>query len=334
MYIASVFHDLIVQPIFNLLVAIYALLPGHDFGIAIIVFTIIVRLLMWPLIKKQLHQTKAMQKLQPQLKRIKEQTKGNKQKEQLMIMELYKERGISPFGSLGTIVVQFVILIGLYVGLRHVVDDPKAIIDNSYNFIRNIPWMQSVQDNLTLFKDDLQNGLLGAVDLSRAALQNGKPLYWPAMLLVIGSAVAQYFVSVQLMPKAKDARTLRQVFRDASEGKQTDQSEVSAAVGRSFRFFIPAMIFLFTVNLPAALSLYWLVGGVVAYIQQARILGQDEEEMEAIADKSGPIIEGEVVTNKKSAKAEGSTTTEVAAQRSAKSPASKANKSAKRRKKK
>jgi len=48
------FDLLIVQPIFNLLVLIYAMLPGHNFGLSIIIFTIIVRLLMWPLIKKQL----------------------------------------------------------------------------------------------------------------------------------------------------------------------------------------------------------------------------------------------------------------------------------------
>jgi YidC/Oxa1 family membrane protein insertase len=56
------FTTLIVQPIFNLLVLIYALLPGHNFGLAIILFTIVVRLLLWPLVKKQLHQAKAMRR--------------------------------------------------------------------------------------------------------------------------------------------------------------------------------------------------------------------------------------------------------------------------------
>ena len=65
------FTTFIVQPIFNLLVFIYALIPGHNFGLAIILFTVVVRLLMWPLVKKQLHQAKAMRKLQPELKKIK-----------------------------------------------------------------------------------------------------------------------------------------------------------------------------------------------------------------------------------------------------------------------
>ena len=119
------FTHLIVQPIFNLLVLIYALLPGHNFGLSLIIFTIIVRLLMWPLVKKQLRQTKLMRALQPELKRIKKEAKGDRQKESLMMMELYKERGVNPFGTIPTLIVQLVILIGLYSGLRRVIDDPK-----------------------------------------------------------------------------------------------------------------------------------------------------------------------------------------------------------------
>src|SRR4051812_529831 len=115
--IGHLFTTLIAQPIFNLLVLIYAILPGHNFGLAIIIFTIIVRLLLWPLVKKQLHQTKMMRKLQPELKRIKKEAKGNRQKESMMTMELYKERGINPFGSIGVMLVQLPILIALYSGL-------------------------------------------------------------------------------------------------------------------------------------------------------------------------------------------------------------------------
>src|SRR3954466_6466252 len=113
---ANVFTTFIVQPIFNLLVLIYALIPGHNFGMAIIVFTVIVRLLMWPLVKKQLHQTKVMRKLQPEMKRIKKNAKGDRQKESQMLMELYKERGVNPFSAFPTLIVQFVVLIGLYSG--------------------------------------------------------------------------------------------------------------------------------------------------------------------------------------------------------------------------
>src|SRR3970040_2290353 len=120
------FTTIIVQPIFNLLVLIYALIPGHNFGLAIIIFTIIIRLLLWPLVKKQLHHAKAIRKLQPELKKIKASAKGDRRKESQMVMELYKERQINPFASLGIVLVQIPILIGLYLGLKKIIDNPQA----------------------------------------------------------------------------------------------------------------------------------------------------------------------------------------------------------------
>lgn len=288
------FTTLIVQPIFNLLVFIYAILPGHNFGLAIIIFTVIVRLLMWPLVKKQLHQARVMRQIQPELKRIKAAAKGNRQQESLLLMELYKERGINPFASIGVLLLQLPILIGLYSGLHRIIVDPHAIINFSYPFMHRLPWLQTLAGDISRF----DASLFGVVDLIRAALNKGGGIYWPAMLIVIGSAAAQYFQSKQLMPQSKDQRRLRDILKEAGSGKQADQAEVNAAVGRSTRFFIPAMIFLFTVNLASALSLYWLVSGVTAVIQQDRVLRQDESELEAAADKTGTkqVIEGEVVT--------------------------------------
>ena len=295
MLVASLFNTLIVDPIFNLLVLIYGLLPGHNFGLSIILFTIIVRLLMWPLVKKQLHQAKAMRGLQPEIKRIKKAAAGNKQQESTMLMELYKERGISPFGSLGTLVIQLIILIGLYSGLRRVVDNPTAILDYSYSFLHNLPWLKALESNI----DQFDATLFGFVDLSRAAINKGGGIYYPALAIVLGSAVAQFYQSKQLLPNDKDSRGLRAILKDANSGKKAEQSEVNAAVGQSTRYILPFMIVLFTINLPSALSLYWLTGGIVAYIQQSRVLGKDEVEMEAIADESA-VIEGEVVEKPKS----------------------------------
>lgn len=292
------FELFIVKPIFNLLVAIYALLPGHNFGLAIIIFTIVIRFLMWPLIKKQLRQTKAMRELQPELKKIKAATKGNRQQESIMMMELYKERKINPFGSIGTLVVQLIILIGLYSGLSRLVANPSAIVDFSYSWIQSLSWLKALGSDISQF----DNSLFGMVDLSRAALNQGGGVYWPAMLLVIGSAATQYFSSKQLMPTDKDARGLRQILREAAEGKAADSSETNAAVTRSMRYLIPAMIILFTVGLPSALSLYWFVSGLVAYLQQGRALSQDVSEMVTVADKASgrSIIEGEVITKDES----------------------------------
>ena|SRR3990167_4804276 len=286
------FDNLVVQPIFNLLVLITAIIPGHNFGIAIIAFTILIRLFMWPLVKKQLHHAAAMRKMQPEIKRIKKAAKGDRAKESTMLIELYKERSISPFGSLGTIIVQFVVLLGLYFALRKMVHDPQSLINFSYAPVQQLAWIKELMSGISVFDETL----VGVIDLTRAAVSS-QGVYVPALLLVIGSATAQYIQSSQLMPKAKDGRTLKAILKDAAAGKEADQSEVSAAVMGGMKYLIPVMILVFTAGLASALSLYWMVGGIVAIIQQRKVLNQDEEEMEQIADAptEKEPIEGEVV---------------------------------------
>jgi membrane protein insertase Oxa1/YidC/SpoIIIJ len=104
------FETIVVNPIFNALMLIYSAVPGGDFGVALIIFTIIVRLLMYPLVKNQLHQTKAMRKLQPELAKIKKNAQGNKQIEALQQMELYKRYGIKPLRSILILIIQLPII--------------------------------------------------------------------------------------------------------------------------------------------------------------------------------------------------------------------------------
>ena len=333
------FTTLIVQPIFNLLVLIFALLPGHNFGLAIIIFTIVVRLLMWPLLKKQLHSAKAMRELQPEIKRIKKEAAGDRQKESQLTMELYKERKINPFGSLGLVLLQLPILLGLYSGLTRIVKDPNAIVSFAYPALQNLSWMKELAADIGKFDQTL----FGVVDLTRAAVGQGG-VYWPAMILVIGSAVTQYYQSKQLMPVDKDARKLRDILKDAGQGTQADSSEVNAAVMRGTKFLIPVMIFFVTLNIASALGLYWFIGGLVAMYQQSRILGQDEDEMAAMGTSTSvksskttakpsrdlkKIVEAEIVENPKpisKGSKGGSTVTKITTSSAKATPQNKANK--------
>ena len=138
------------------------------------------------------------------------------------------------------------------------------------------------------------------MDLTRAAIaKTGGGIYWPAMLIVIGSAVVQFYQAKQLMPDDKEKRTLRSILKEAGDGTKADQGEINAAVGRSTRYMLPIFIFIVTVNIASALSLYWLVSGLVAFLQQARVLGQDQTEMTtaSVAGISTPI-EAEVIPPK------------------------------------
>jgi YidC/Oxa1 family membrane protein insertase len=289
------FETLIVQPIFNLLVLIYALIPGHNFGMAIILFTIIVRLLMWPLVKKQLNHAKALRELQPELKKIKAGSKGDRQKESQLTMELYKEKEINPFASLGIVLVQLPILIGLYIGLRKVIEHPEQILDFSYPALHHLSWMKELEKNIHQF----DNTLFGVVDLTRKAIG---PLYWPALIIAAASGFMQYLQSKQLMPQSQQSRGLRQILRDANTGKSADQQEVNAAVSRGTIFFIPVLVTLFAVQLPAALPLYWLTSSTVAFWQQSVILKEDAAEADKSVDKKLKTTEPKSKTKRTSQK--------------------------------
>ena len=292
------FTTLIVKPIFNLLVLIYGLLPGHNFGLSIIVFTVLVRLLMWPLVKKQLHQAKAMRELQPELKRIKKAAAGDRQKESMLMMELYKEKEINPFSSLGLLIVQIPVLIGLYSGVHRIVDNPRALIDFSYSFVHSLPWLKTLAADITKF----DHTLFGIVDLTRPAM--GKDgTYIPALIIVLASVVMQYFQAVQLMPQDDEKKKLRDILKAANEGKPADSGEVNAAVASSTKYILPFFILVVTINIASALSLYLLVSGAVAFMQQSRVLNQDKQELTAAGGKASSIeknaVEAEVVKTPK-----------------------------------
>jgi len=252
-------------------------------------------MLMWPLIKKQLHQVKMMRKMQPELKRIKKEAAGDKRKESMLMMELYKERGFNPFSQIGIIIIQIPILLGLYIGLQKLLKDPEQIITFAYPFLQDLSWLKQLAGNIHLFDETL----FGVIDLTRSAL-GAQGVYWPALAIVVGSAIAQFFQSKQLMPQDKDARSLKAIFKDSKAGKQADQAEVSAAMSRSTLFLLPALVLLFTLQLPAALSLYWMVSGIVAVLQQGFILRGDAEEMKIVASTAAgrekKAIEAEIVS--------------------------------------
>lgn len=290
------FDTYLIQPVFNLLQAIYALVPGHDLGIAIIIFTAIIRLALWPLVRRQLHQAKAMRKLQPKLKELKKAANGDRQKEARLQMELYKEHGVKPFSTIGTLIIQIPIFIALYQSVLKLVNDSNVLFTFSYDFIRDLPWIHQLADGTVEFS----YFFLDFADLSRKAIEGGG-IYVPALIIAITAAVAQYYQSKLLMVDNKDAKKLSEIMKDASQGKQADQSEIGAAIGKNMLYFMPFLTFAFAASFPAALGLYILTTSAVGYFQQAYIIRQDKEEMHELAVE-GEIIEKQVLSQQKKKK--------------------------------
>ena len=276
----NIFDLLITQPIFNLLAIIYGLLPGSDFGIALIIFTVLVRLAMWPLIKKQLHQTKIQREIQPELKKIKQKAAGNKQLEGQLMLELYREKGVNPVGSIGVLFLQLPIFIALYNVIRIITQHRDQVAHWTYGFVQNLGPINDIIHNSNHYFNE---SLLGVVNLSKTAIENGA-IYWPLMILAVLAAGLQYYQSKQITPQPTEHKRLRDVMAATAAGKEVDQSEVSAIMSQRMLFIFPIMTFFVMIYLPGAITLYTVVGSVVAIIQQRIILKEDVQEMEVLAD--------------------------------------------------
>ncbi len=276
----SLFDTLIVQPIFNLLVLIYGLLPGHDFGISLILFTVLVRLLMWPLVKKQLHQTKLIRALQPELKKIKAKAKGNRQLEAQLMMELYRERGVKPFSSFGLLFLQLPIFIALYRVIQIITTERDKIALFTYQPIEQLKPIADIVNSTTHQFDE---SLLGVVNLTKSGI-SAEGIYLPIIIIAALAAVLQYIQSRQITPRPDSNKKLRDIFRESAAGKQVDQSEMSTLMSNRMIVIFPFLTFVIGLYLPGALVLYFAVSSAVAVIQQHILLNQDVEEMEAVAD--------------------------------------------------
>lgn len=274
----SFFDTVIVQPIFNLLMLIYSLIP--DFGVSIIIFTILVRLLLWPLVKKQLHHTKAMRKMQPELAKINKQYAKNPQMRNLAMMELYKKHNISVFGPIGILLIQFPILIAMYRVVQIFASNRADLGKYVYSAVKNLP----VANNLVNNPDQFNQNFLGIFDLTQHAISKSGVVVGLLVLAVL-AAVLQYLTAKQLSPNSDSKRRLRDILSEAGSGKEADQSEVNAVVSRKMMKFMPVMVFLIIIYLPGALAMYMTTANAVGYLQNLIILRKDSSEMEDIANE-------------------------------------------------
>ena len=279
----SFFDIVIVQPIFNLLMLIYSLIP--DFGVSIIIFTILVRLLLWPLVKKQLHHTKAMRKMQPELAKINKQYAKNPQMRNLAMMELYKKHNISVFGPIGILLIQFPILIAMYRVVQIFASNRADLGKYVYGAVKNLP----VANNLVNNPDQFNQNFLGIFDLTQHAISKSGVVVGLLVLAVL-AAVLQYLTAKQLSPNSDSKRRLRDILSEAGSGKEADQSEVNAVVSRKMMKFMPVMVFLIIIYLPGALAMYMTTANAVGYLQNLIILRKDSSEMEDIANEKAPKL--------------------------------------------
>ena len=112
--IFSLYNTVLYQPLFNVLILLYDFIPGKDFGIAIIVLTLLLRLAFYPLSAKAFVAQKMFAELQPKLKELREKFKHDKDALARQTLEAYQKSGVNPFASIGPLLLQLPILLAIF----------------------------------------------------------------------------------------------------------------------------------------------------------------------------------------------------------------------------
>ena len=301
---------IIVRPIVNIQFGIFNLV--HDFGLAIVIFALLVKLCMWPLTVRQLKQTRLMRKIQPELTQIRKNCNGNKQLESLQTMDLYKRYNIKPFSSIITLLIQLPIFIAIFSAIR-VIATPMPqdnLTNRAYEIVayegseirefedKQAPYLEHYYDEDMTAEEkqelyDFHPELFGVIDLTARASDVISPskFSWSAVFMLaiaIFASVAQYFATKMQMPsdKSKKSKKFREILKDAKTGKEIDESEISNISTAQMSKMMPIMMFIIMINLHGALAFYYFLSNIFTIVQQKIIYSKLRDDMDDNTDKA------------------------------------------------
>lgn len=249
-------NQFLVWPILNLLMAFYKLfeffhIPG-PLGFAIILLTLVIRLILYPLMAAQLKSAKKMASLKPHLDALSAKHKDDKQKLQQAQMALYKEHGVNPAAGCLPSLIQLPVLIALYSVFNQVLANgnlAKVIAD--INTVVYSPIMRIQTLDLTFFGTNL------AVKPSEWQTAG-----WWLLSIPLITAALQWYQTKLMMPPTIDVTA--HDHKDEKEKKNDTASEMQ----KQMAMITPIMFGYFAFQFPVGLALYWNIFGVFGIMQQ------------------------------------------------------------------
>ena len=254
------FETFLTTPILNFLVAYYKLLEIISFpaalGFAIILLTVTIRLILWPLTTVQLKSSKQMAALKPHLDRIKSEHGHDKVRHQQEVAKLYKEHGINPLAGCLPMILQIPVFIALYNVLLKIVQFDRA------DFLTSI--------NSKLYFSALHLDKIPATSFVGFNLSS-KPNQWHQvgfliLLVPIITGLLQLIQSKMLTPASQTSPVKK---ADDKQGAEDTMAQVSSQM----TLIMPLMIAFFSYGFPVGLSLYWNTFTIIGIIQQYFITG-------------------------------------------------------------
>ena len=234
----ELFNEAFIRPIFNLLIWLYNVIPGQDLGVAIIVLTVIIKVILYPLSQKSIRSQKALQTLQPKIDALKKKYSNQRERMAQEMMKLYKEQKVNPLSSCLPLLIQLPFLFAVFrVFGQSLNEDPSAFL---YSFIAH--------------PGELNTMFLGQIDLVASA---------PVLGVLAGAA--QFWQTRQLMHTRAEVKK-----------KESKDEDMMAMVNKQMMYMLPIITVVFGFTFPGGLMLYWLVTTLLTIAQQKLIFKEDK----------------------------------------------------------
>lgn len=252
----NLFQVVFYQPILNLVIFLYNNLAFQDLGLAIIMLTLVIKLILWPLSKKSIQSQSSMQAIQPKIDELKKKNKDNKEAMGQELMKLYKEHKVNPFSSCLPLLIQLPFFIAVFRVFR---DGVGSHLELLYPFISR--------------PENINSIFLGFMDLSK-----------PVIYLAVLAGAAQFWQAKMMMAKKKQEK------KDELVVNKDDKTENMAAImSKQMLYFMPALTIFIGITLPGGLTLYWFILTLLTILQQALM----NRKTQAI--KPDSVVEGEII---------------------------------------
>lgn len=212
-------------PLYNALIFILNTIPGADIGIAIIILTLIVKIIIFPLYTKSIRTQIKMKEIEPEIKKIKEKYKDNNLEQTRQIMELYKANKVNPFTSLLVVIIQIPIILSLFYVFKDSFNIHSELI---YSFIST--------------PTQINPYFLNIIDITKSN--------W---ILAFLTGITQ-FIQVNL--------TLPKPDRQKNESG-TFKGDLARSMDIQMRYVMPIIIIVISLSLPSAVAIYWVTSNII-----------------------------------------------------------------------
>jgi len=237
-----VFQVIFYQPILNLLVFLYNIVPGQDLGLAIVLLTIIIKLALLPLSKQAIRSQKALQDLQPKIDEIKSKYADKKEEMGRAMMQIYKDNKVNPFSSCLPLLIQLPFLWAVFRVFRDGLEGKS--MDLVYSFISR--------------PETINHLSLGFIELAK-----------PNIYLAVLAGVAQFWQAKMMSVKKPALKT-----------EAAKDENMMAIMNKQMVYFMPVLTIFIGVTLPGGLTLYWFVFTLLTALQQLYVFREKNKAVD------------------------------------------------------